>query len=159
LSISNNILSIDLWTYQKLITCNLPLSISNNTLSIDLSTYQKLITCNLPLSISNNTLSIDLSNYATQSYVNTAINNLIAAAPSSLDTLKELASALNNDANFASTVTNLIGTKQGLLSVSSPLSLSNNSLSINLNAYQLNSDMINYLTISSASSTYQQKIQ
>jgi hypothetical protein len=52
------------------------------------------------------------TSYATQSYVTTAINNLIDAAPASLDTLNELANALNNDANFAATVTNLIGTKQ-----------------------------------------------
>ena len=48
---------------------------------------------------------------ATQSYVTTAISNLVNAAPSTLDTLKELATALGNDANFATTVTNSIATK------------------------------------------------
>ena len=37
--------------------------------------------------------------------ITTAINNLIDAAPASLDTLNELAAALNDDANFATTVT------------------------------------------------------
>ena len=37
--------------------------------------------------------------------ITTAINNLIDAAPASLDTLNELAAALNDDANFAATVT------------------------------------------------------
>ena len=52
--------------------------------------------------------------YATQSYVTTAVNNLIAAAPASLDTLNELAAALNDDANFATTVTNSLATKLNL---------------------------------------------
>ena len=52
--------------------------------------------------------------YATQGYVTTAVNNLIAAAPSSLDTLNELAAALNDDANFATTVTNSLATKLNL---------------------------------------------
>lgn len=52
--------------------------------------------------------------YATQGYVTTAVNNLIAAAPASLDTLNELAAALNDDANFATTVTNALATKLNL---------------------------------------------
>lgn len=48
---------------------------------------------------------------ATQSYVTTAVSNLVNAAPSTLDTLNELAAALGNDANFATTVTNSIATK------------------------------------------------
>lgn len=43
--------------------------------------------------------------------IQTAINNLINGAGAQLDTLKELADALNNDANFATTVTNLINEK------------------------------------------------
>jgi hypothetical protein len=52
-----------------------------------------------------------LSGYATESYVTTAINNLIDAAPGTLDTLNELAAALGDDPNFATTVTNSIATK------------------------------------------------
>lgn len=48
---------------------------------------------------------------ATESYVSTAISNLVDSAPSTLDTLNELAAALNDDANFASTVTTALGTK------------------------------------------------
>ena len=51
------------------------------------------------------------NNYATQLYVNTAIANLIASAPTTLDTLNELATALGNDPNFATTVTTSLGTK------------------------------------------------
>ena len=52
-----------------------------------------------------------LSGYATQTYVNTAISNLIDAAPSTLDTLNELAAALGDDPNFATSFTTLIGNK------------------------------------------------
>ena len=59
--------------------------------------------------------NILLNNYDTKIMVNTkissAINNLVDAAPSQLNTLKELATALNDDANFASTVTNQISLK------------------------------------------------
>ena len=49
-----------------------------------------------------------LNGYATESYVTTAISNVIDSAPSALDTLNELAAALNDDANFSTTITNLI---------------------------------------------------
>jgi len=49
--------------------------------------------------------------YATQTYVTTAVSNLVAAAPGTLDTLNELAAALGDDPNFATTVTNSIATK------------------------------------------------
>ena len=48
---------------------------------------------------------------ATTAYVQTEIADLIAAAPGALDTLDELAAALGDDANFATTVTNNLATK------------------------------------------------
>jgi len=51
------------------------------------------------------------NSYATQSYVNTQVSNLVDSAPSTLDTLNELAAALGDDANFSTTVTNSIATK------------------------------------------------
>jgi hypothetical protein len=48
---------------------------------------------------------------ATQNYVTTAVSNLVASAPSTLDTLNELATALGNDANFATTVATSISTR------------------------------------------------
>lgn len=53
---------------------------------------------------------------ATTAYVQTEIADLIASAPGALDTLDELASALGDDANFATTVTNSIATKAPLAS-------------------------------------------
>lgn len=49
--------------------------------------------------------------------VDARIALIIDAAPSSLDTLNELAAALGDDPNFAATMTTLIGTKQPLAAV------------------------------------------
>ncbi|WP_281692981.1 hypothetical protein [Agathobaculum desmolans] len=51
---------------------------------------------------------------ATTAFVNAAILRLIGAAPGALDTLEELANALGDDPNFATTVTNLIAEKAPL---------------------------------------------
>ena len=48
----------------------------------------------------------DSNNAAGQ--ITAAVNNLVAGAPGALDTLNELAAALGDDANFATTVTNAI---------------------------------------------------
>lgn len=42
-------------------------------------------------------------------YINKRLTDLIGAAPQDLDTLKELADALGQDPNFATTITNMIG--------------------------------------------------
>lgn len=54
---------------------------------------------------------IDLDGYATESYVMGKVNELIDGAPAALDTLNELAAAINDDASFASTVTTALGNK------------------------------------------------
>jgi|TARA_R100000084_G_scaffold106450_1_gene64757 hypothetical protein len=54
----------------------------------------------------NNTTRI-----ATTAFVTTAINNLINSAPGTLDTLDEIAAALNDDPSFTTTVNNAIATK------------------------------------------------
>jgi hypothetical protein len=53
---------------------------------------------------------------ATTAFVQAVIAALIDAAPGALNTLNELADALGNDPNFATTVTNLLATKAPLLS-------------------------------------------
>jgi hypothetical protein len=57
-------------------------------------------------------LDINLTGYATETFVNTAVSNLVDSAPGVLDTLNELAAAIGDDANFATTVTNAIAAKQ-----------------------------------------------
>jgi hypothetical protein len=76
--------------------------------------------------------SASLSGYATTSYVTTQINNLIAGAPGALDTLDELAAALGDDANFATTVTNSIA---GKVSKSGDTMTGALTLNAGLNAY------------------------
>jgi antitoxin component YwqK of YwqJK toxin-antitoxin module len=51
---------------------------------------------------------------ATTGFVGNAVSDLIDSAPNLLDTLNELALAINDDASFATTVTNSIATKVAL---------------------------------------------
>lgn len=66
-----------------------------------------VLAANAPLSYDENSrsISIDLSAYATAQ----DLNDLIDAAPETLDTLNELAAALGDDANFATTIANQLG--------------------------------------------------
>ena len=68
------------------------------------------------LSYNDTTGAISVDNtIATKTYadnaVSTGISNLVASSPATLDTLNELATALGNDANFSTTITNSIATK------------------------------------------------
>ncbi len=51
---------------------------------------------------------------ATTAFVTTAVSNVIDAAPGALDTLNELAAALGDDANYATTITNSLAAKASL---------------------------------------------
>ena len=59
----------------------------------------------------NNTTRI-----ATTAFVTTAVDNLIASAPGTMDTLNEIAAALGDDPSFTTTVNNAIATKAPLAS-------------------------------------------
>jgi len=78
---------------------------------VDLSGYST--TAEMNTAIDN--VTVDLSGYSTTSEMNSAITaevaNVVDAAPAALDTLNELAAALGDDANFASTVTTSLATK------------------------------------------------
>jgi len=50
----------------------------------------------------------DTNKVASQSYVSTAISNLVNGAPGILDTLDEIAQSIGDDGNFATTVANLV---------------------------------------------------
>ena len=65
-----------------------------------------------------NTGDQDLSSYATQTYVGTQITNLVDSSPATLNTLNELAAALGDDPNFATTTATSIGLKAPLASPS-----------------------------------------
>ena len=62
------------------------------------------------LNINADTLDGQHGSYYT-GYADTAVANIVDSAPGTLDTLNELAAALGDDPNFATTVTNSIATK------------------------------------------------
>ena len=61
--------------------------------------------------IANVTDPSNAQDAATKNYVDTEVAALVDSAPGTLDTLNELAAALNDDPNFSTTVTNSIATK------------------------------------------------
>jgi hypothetical protein len=65
----------------------------------------------IPSTIARDSEIPSLTGYATETYVNTAVSNLVNSAPETLNTLKELATALGNDAAFSTTVTTSLGNK------------------------------------------------
>jgi|694.fasta_scaffold05873_23 hypothetical protein len=56
------------------------------------------------------TLSVNTNTIASQAYVNQAISNLVDTSPALLDTLNEIAAAINDDPNFSTTITTAIAT-------------------------------------------------
>ncbi|HGP4142577.1 TPA: phage tail protein [Enterobacter roggenkampii] len=66
--------------------------------------------------------TVNNTQIATTEFVKSAIAALVASSPDALDTLNELAAALENDPNFATTVTNALAGKQPLDSTLTDLS-------------------------------------
>lgn len=66
--------------------------------------------------------TVNNTQIATTEFVKSAIAALVASSPAALDTLNELAAALGNDPNFATTVTNALAGKQPLDSTLTDLS-------------------------------------
>ena len=77
---------------------------------IDTEVFNAIATVDGNIPTNNNQLT-NGAGYATTSYVNTAVSNLVDTAPATLNTLNELAAALGDDPNFATTVTNSIAGK------------------------------------------------
>jgi hypothetical protein len=65
------------------------------------------------------TIQVDTSVIADRSYVDTSISNLIDAAPGVLNTLNEIAAAIGDDANFATTITTALATKLNITTAAS----------------------------------------
>ena len=84
-----------------------------STTSSIASTYAPLLSPNLtgnptvPTQSANN----NSTRIASTEYVDGAVSDLVSSAPATLNTLNELASALDDDPNFATTITTSIGTK------------------------------------------------
>jgi len=62
------------------------------------------------------TAGTNTTQLATTEFVRTEVANLVASAPATLDTLDELAAALGDDANFATTTATAIGLKANIAS-------------------------------------------
>ena len=71
------------------------------------------ITVNSGLIYDSNTglFAVDTNTIANKTYVDTAVSNLVDSAPALLDTLNELAAAIGDDENFATTVTSGLAEK------------------------------------------------
>jgi hypothetical protein len=95
-------------------------------------------------------VSVDTSIISTKTYADAAatavFNNILDSAPAALNTLNELAAAINDDQNFATTVTSALGTKLNTSTAES-------------NYLKITDAAATYLTSSSASTNYLQKTQ
>jgi hypothetical protein len=74
--------------------------------------------------------SADLSGYATETFVGTAIDNLVDGAPGLLDTLNEIAAAIADDANYATTMTTALAAKQNNLTAGSNIDITGSTISV-----------------------------
>lgn len=81
---------------------------------------------------------IPFTRFATQANIDQAIIDWVGTAPLNLDTLKEFAAAINNDANFAATVTTALGTKAPLTNSLLLTNRSSQTGAFNANTWALN---------------------
>ena len=72
--------------------------------------------------------NLTATNTAIRNVISTEVTNLVDSAPGSLDTLNELAAALGDDANFASTVTAALANKADSTTVSAVSTVANSAL-------------------------------
>jgi hypothetical protein len=139
---------VGVWTSDGNLEGDSKLTFDGTTLGVTGgATFSGILT--LGSTLSNGTYTYTLPSatgtLALTSDVTTAVANLVDTAPSTLDTLNELAAALGDDPNFATTVTNSIATKQPQLNGTGFVKISGTTISY---------DNSTYLTTASASSTY-----
>jgi len=82
------------------------ITISANDISVEWSEIQ-----NKPTTLAGYGITDTYTKTETDTNIATAIASLVDASPTTLDTLNELAAALGDDPNFATTITNLIALK------------------------------------------------
>jgi len=74
----------------------------NGTLNMDGATSATIENLSAPVNANDAARKVDVDN---------AVSNLVASSPAALDTLNELAAAINDDASFSTTMTNSLATK------------------------------------------------
>lgn len=98
-------------------------SYTDNALDTALTSYYTSVQTDSAIS----TALLDYDTSTTVDFkVSTAISNLVDNAPGTLDTLNELAAALADDENYASTITTALGTKANSTDVDTALALKAN---------------------------------
>jgi hypothetical protein len=73
--------------------------------------------------IESSSRTFNIDDVPTLAQVQVIVNGLVNGAPGALDTLNELAAALGNNANFATTVTNQIAAVQAQTATKASLGL------------------------------------
>lgn len=99
------------------------------------------------------------SNFQTEEQVTGKIEKIIGAAPEALDTLKEIADALNNDPDFATTITNELSNKVDVSTYNSDKAnfATKDELSTKLDTSTYESEKTNFLTKTEAEENYATK--
>jgi hypothetical protein len=94
------------------------------------------------------TSSATAANTAMKSYVDSQITSIVGGAPTVLDTLGEIATALNNDANVAATLTNSIAAVNGNVAnlTTNVSSINSDVANLTTNVSSINSDVANLTT-------------
>ncbi len=78
----------------------------------------------------NGLFGADTNYLATHTYVDSAISNLVDGAPALLNTLNEIAAAINDDANYFTTISNQISAKQNTLTAGANIDITNDVISV-----------------------------
>lgn len=114
--------------------------VDNSTIRNDGGSGEDTLFVNYGSGLTTNTtgLIVDTDVIATKSYtdnaITTAVDGLVDGAPGLLDTLNELAAAINDDDNYATTMTTALAGKQATLNAGYAISsadLANNIVSVN----------------------------
>jgi hypothetical protein len=103
------------------------------------------------------------STVATRTYVDSALTQLVNGAPAALDTIGELATAIANDSNYATTLTSALATKSpiaspvftGTVTIPAGANITGYVKTTDLSAYATTAvNDGNYLSITNAGTTY-----
>lgn len=87
---------------------NVIVGVQKNGTDVSVNSSTRKVNITVPTKTSDITND---SGFATETYVNTKVAGIVNSAPETLDTLNELAEALGNDPNFATTMATELGNK------------------------------------------------